>query len=644
MHRFRDFFAAGMLAFVALVVRAYNFRHGEPPSFPEIVASLDAFLPFLEYLRTPQIDLCPPLYYAILKLLTPLGGPLWMMRLPSLIVGALTPALLYLLLRDYGGRLAMFVAGLILATAPVHVFFSQQAEPVVFTSCLVLVVFTHFLSMKTDNSARQWFLYDLSLVMVMLLHRDATFVAIAFFLLHWARHRWLQRVARASSIWLGPVHVIVFNHLLVAAASTPWLAIMPTKTAWLELRPTWSDPLKVLLIYPLLGAGVEVSRGWLVAVTVFYLALCPAGAHFLRRRGGVLKSALLASVLFVVLPFVASLEGRPRFNPQALAAIAMPISAVVLGTLIAHSRLLVRWLVLGFCVSAMLYGVIHQADVRDNPPYAAVANSIEKNVPAGSVVVTWPDFADRMSAYFLGDRYQIVSASEFFEKWAEPPRDRSVAFAVYQFPWKEAHPYTFYAALAQFSDARILFRERLNLAAESHRLNMLGLRLWYDDPDTLNIVDQPSTDTLFLFHPGDQAFQGPEFLHDLPGLAYESSGRKCVWLVREHATIPLKVSLGPGRYNLRLHASPDFECPDTGQRMERRVTVGMRVGEQQVRTTLHEEGFVELALEVEAELRTIDVLLAVDRLDWVSCPRPLPIGLKIYSLAIDHLVTPEESR
>lgn len=641
MYRSRHYLVAVFLAVLALLTRTFNFRHGELPGFPEIIATLDALLPFGDYLQTQDISLCPLAYYLMLKPLTLLGTSLWLMRLPSLILGSLTPVLVYLVLRHYAGGLTALFAGVFTALAPLHILYSQLAEPLVIASLASFSAFALFLKMKEEQRLSLWLAYDAALLVLLHAHREAAFVAFAFLILHLARIWWLR--ATASRLrWrrLPPVAVVLLHHFWVAVIAVPWLAIMPTKASWDEPKPTWADFFLVPIRTYVLGRAVSLSWAWITAFAILYFSLLYSLLHAVRKRGGVAKSALLLTMLAVTLPFLWSLSGRTRFDPVTTPLLVLPIAYALLGSVLAHSRPFLKFCGFLLIVGGMLTGIVQEARKPANPPYARLAAAIEADAPEGAIVVTLPDYAARMSTYFLGHKCQTVSASEFFEKWAEIPNEQSIYFASYQFPTKEAHPYTLWGALTEFSRSRLLFRNCLNLAAAARELNIASLRLWYDDPETLNIVDQPSSTTLFLFHPYDQAFRGSEFLRDNPSFEFEPSGRRCVWLTRESATVPLKVALSPGRYLLRLHASPDFECPDSSMFFDRSVEVLVRIGEEQVQRKLENEGVVELPFEAEDEIKSLTVILGVSRVDVVNCPQPAKIAVKIYSISIESVPAP----
>jgi uncharacterized membrane protein len=79
-------------------------------------------------ITTPGGDPHPPLYYFIMHYWLDLGRSEFMLRLPSAIAGILTLPLLYRLVREWGDERAGMVATWLLALAPMHLWYSQEAR------------------------------------------------------------------------------------------------------------------------------------------------------------------------------------------------------------------------------------------------------------------------------------------------------------------------------------------------------------------------------------------------------------------------------------------------------------------------------------------------------------------------------------
>ena len=70
----------------------------------------------------------PPLYYLLMHYWVRLGQTELILRLPSALSGVLSVLLLYVLMRRWGQRWAALTAALLLAIAPMHVWYSQEAR------------------------------------------------------------------------------------------------------------------------------------------------------------------------------------------------------------------------------------------------------------------------------------------------------------------------------------------------------------------------------------------------------------------------------------------------------------------------------------------------------------------------------------
>jgi hypothetical protein len=641
MRKLKYLLNATFILLIATGLRAWNLRKGEPPGFDEIIGSLAAIKPFGAYLRTQHVDLCPPLQYFVLHPLTWINSSLWVMRFPSLIFGALAAAGLYLLGRKCVGDRAAFAAGLLLAMNPLHVFFSQSAQPAALFTLALVIAYFFLIRSSESNQLRDWAGFDLCAIAMLHLHREGAFAVFAFLLLHLGRvlfypaeseHRRIRRRRLLGTI--------SYNYLIVAAASLPWLSIMPTKAEWFEPKPQLRSLLDVFGGMYFFGFLENVPVAWSFVPAVLLVLLLPPLLRIVRGGGFPQHAAVLLFVLVLCFPFAYSHFGRTRFEAHRNAVLAVPLFCLVAGLLLGRCNVYVRMGLLSLFAAAFLYGASVQAVTRQKASYSALAETIEQQAKPEDLVVFWPDYTVQVGEYFFGSKYQLVSATDLFEKWAEVPRGQSMYFALLQFPGKSAHLYTFPGALEQYSESEILWRDRLNMVVRARDLNMLSLRLWYDDPDTLNVVDAPTTDTQFLFTPADPVFRTKQFHSNEDSLSYELDGRRIVWMRDERADLQLPVTLSPGNYIIRVHCSPMFDLPETGQAVGRTLTVQIRTGDEQKRYELDQEKTLTLPFSTEAELSNLNLNIVVSSVLRIRKPEPGTFGLKIYSIAIDQIGSP----
>jgi len=85
-----------------------------------------------------------PLSFLLVQLSTTFGSDPFWVRLPSAALGAVTVVLLYLLARRLFGRAIGLTAALLLAVAPYHVWYAQDARPYAALACYSLLTLLFF--------------------------------------------------------------------------------------------------------------------------------------------------------------------------------------------------------------------------------------------------------------------------------------------------------------------------------------------------------------------------------------------------------------------------------------------------------------------------------------------------------------------
>jgi mannosyltransferase len=122
----------GIAALIAVGVLLRLYRLGIEPLWLDEAASLTlARLPLsMIWSWAPTVDPAnPPLYYALLHLWLRVGDTETVLRLLSVMLGAMTIPVVYLLGRCLAGRAAGLLAALLFATSPLHVWYAQDARP-----------------------------------------------------------------------------------------------------------------------------------------------------------------------------------------------------------------------------------------------------------------------------------------------------------------------------------------------------------------------------------------------------------------------------------------------------------------------------------------------------------------------------------
>jgi 4-amino-4-deoxy-L-arabinose transferase-like glycosyltransferase len=265
-----------------------------------------------EMIARTAIDIHPPFYYLLLHFWALLAGPSpAAVRLFSAVVGTLSVPLLFLVGRRLLGVKTGLLAALILAVAPFHVYYSQEARMYALVTLLVLASTYCCLSILQRGEGshggwRIWVLYVVFTSLAMYTQYYAAFVPLAqtlFVLLLFRRYRpilgrWIAAQAALAVAYLpwlayaGPKlvayvgdklvkegdvpvglftylqrHLVAFSvgHLGPARSSLVWLALLFVALAFLGLA------------VGLLASRGEKPSGWrerhAVVFTLLYLAV-----------------------------------------------------------------------------------------------------------------------------------------------------------------------------------------------------------------------------------------------------------------------------------------------------------------------------------------------------------------------------------
>ena len=135
-------------------------------------------------------DFHPPLYYLILKVWSSFFGTSEIaLRFPSIIFGLLTIYLVYLIGKELFNKKAGIIAGILLATSGLHIYYSQEARMYSLTALLVSYLVYLFLKKK-------WFLFSIILLLTGMTDYPALLVIPVFWLV--GRRFWRKLVLSSS--------------------------------------------------------------------------------------------------------------------------------------------------------------------------------------------------------------------------------------------------------------------------------------------------------------------------------------------------------------------------------------------------------------------------------------------------------------
>lgn len=621
----------------------------EPPGFEEMAATLVVSRGFANYLSAvpPDYDFCPPLYFLGLRPFAWLGLELFRLRLFSALAGAAIGVVVVLAGRKHlGGRTATLAAYL-LAVHPLHVYYSQEVQPAALFTLISVVAFHYLLRSSQTNRTRHWLLFDICAVGLIYTMRGSIYLMSMFLTVHLARAIFFplttdQRRLRRSRL----LQAVGYNYGAIAIAALPWMIIMPKGVQWVVPNPDLVDLLQIPLVHWITGKAAWPGLGNLVFPILALVLLAPPVFKVSRSATFPGFAVAVCAIGAALLPFAVSLTDKPRFDAPREALVALPFLAIGVGALVARCNLYVRAGLIAFFGSLFITATVKQAQSSEKPPFREMLQTLSKRTKTSDVVAFWPSYATTMGEYsntVYGTNYEVTSANDLLTRWAELPPNRSINFVITQFPDKSPLLYTFRGALRQFAQSEVIWEDpsSYNAVIRTRNLDRHALKSWFLEPRSLEIVDGPTSDTFFLFTPGHKVFGGPQFHQEQLDASYDRAGRRVVWTTEPKVELQLPVTLQPGNYVLRLHASPVFDPPialmAAGRRPEesRSVELTLRAFEQR-RLRLDQEETLSINFSTDVELRTVPVHIEVSPMVRLNQPERLNFGLKIYSIAIDQ--------
>jgi 4-amino-4-deoxy-L-arabinose transferase-like glycosyltransferase len=211
----------------ALALRLYGY--GRLSLWLEEAVTLRAArLPWTDVLGlSGAYDTTPPLYYALSKLATIALPETDAARMVSVLAGTLTVAVVCVLVGRLAGRGAGVVAGLALAAAPVHIWYSQDARPYALAGLMVALSYLALAAYRQEGRPSWAVAYGVSAAAALYTDNGAIYALVPqVLLLAWM---WREQGRRALPLVNGAIAGF--------AAYLPWLLWrMPDIAAVLETQ------------------------------------------------------------------------------------------------------------------------------------------------------------------------------------------------------------------------------------------------------------------------------------------------------------------------------------------------------------------------------------------------------------------------
>lgn len=387
--------AFGTIFLLALTLRLLHLSRWSLNN-DELVQVTWASGDFAEMMRTIKLDAVhPPLDYFVQFVVARLGGPEWIHRLPAVLWGTATVAMITLLGSWWISPAAGLVAGALMTIAPTHIRYSQEIRP--YSLALFLITGSLVaLELYARTSHRRWaIVWAIGVFLTgATLYFAGLIVALASF------HRiWIDRRDRLQPIWRRLPAIVILWTLLYA----PWFPVMvhlgksevvaaPEVISWKWLRYRLDT----------FGAGDENDWGLITAGSyAFWIAVIAGAMASIRSRlpRVALSWLLVGSVLQFLL-----LQIHPHYSAPRYVISSWPAAFLLAGAGIVFSW---RFLFLRPVAVTLLTLYLAYAGMRirfyyngDRAQWLRIATYVHSRVKPGEMVMTTNSMVQRNFGHY----------------------------------------------------------------------------------------------------------------------------------------------------------------------------------------------------------------------------------------------------
>jgi uncharacterized membrane protein len=405
----KELLQLAVLLVLAFAVRSYHL--GDASLWIDEVATIKwADIPILDWSARSR-EPTPPLYYSFMQLVLYLGHSEFMLRLPSVLFGTATIAIIFLAARQIGGSPAAFSASLILALSFHNIEYSQEARAYALLGFCISLSFLGLIKLherwkdSPDGfTFKEFFksgagMYAAGLIAALYTHNTAVFfwLGVQFFFIGW----WIRPFKFSAPCLAGWAAV----NLAVLLLWMPWLLaslqlIESGSFGWLGHK----TPERAFAIWRSvhgLRTGVSFSQPY---ADLALLALALLGLYSLRRRYaliGLFVGLLVSSSLFI---WAFGLISSPVYMIRTILWGSL-FSAVVIGigvsSLPRYARMGVIVLIfMGGSAAALSY---HRANAGENQDWRSAVSIVKELQRPQDILLFVPHYVSQPFFYYLED-------------------------------------------------------------------------------------------------------------------------------------------------------------------------------------------------------------------------------------------------
>lgn len=273
-----------LILFIALILRSINLSQSlwldEAINVNNVVN-----LGFSELFYKYSLgDFHPPLYHLILKLNTNLlGSSEVAVRLPSVIFGVLTVFVIYLIGRKLFENKTALIAATLLATSPLHIYYSQEARMYSLAALLTSISIYYFVLLTRQSNLRNWMGFIIATTLTLYSDYLPYTLLPVFIVAIYIQRRIYSKKSITNFI---PAF------LLITILLIPWLIVFPSQLevglSAAAASPAWAnvvgstDIKNVILSFVKFSVGrISLDNNLLYALTFLPVALFVSWMFFI---------------------------------------------------------------------------------------------------------------------------------------------------------------------------------------------------------------------------------------------------------------------------------------------------------------------------------------------------------------------------
>lgn len=386
-----------LILFLAASVRLYNIT-AEDLDLAEAFRVTEAETANSAFYTTLNYEEHPPLYNIFLHFWMSGGSSVFWLRFSSVLFGLGSTLLIYLIGRQFFGQRTGLLAALLLAVNPLHLNYSQNVEPYMFTVFFSFLSMYHFVKALETDSFWHWFWFVVPLLIAGYSDHFIAFLLVAIVLSIIFTYPAYKHRLKSLLLAAGALFVLFIPNLFIAFFQFVFLS---QSEGSLALR----HPLWYILIIPynlitfvvgersiFFQASYFPVKGFLpilLAFALFYGLLFIRGVWPLRQEKE--KKILLLSWFFIpiISLYIISFFMFMFIDPHRFLFISFPMFILIAKGLSSIRR---QWLFIGLLVLLFVLGGIgvYSHYQQHKPIVSSVVSTIASQYQQGDIVAVMP--------------------------------------------------------------------------------------------------------------------------------------------------------------------------------------------------------------------------------------------------------------